>query len=135
VVVATLVHDQRTSGDCPLALHDALPILADVQMAVAVGQGAGDDGGAGHVGSFCGGGGLSHGPAERPDPAPPQEKARRSGRAWKAGWAGAYWRSHTCDLQMKATQPETSSLLPPSTSSIFDLYTLPSSGLRMVPPE
>src|SRR5690606_40717075 len=95
VVVATLVHDQRTSGDCPLALHDALPILADVQMAVAVGQGAGDDGGAGHVGSFCGGGGLSHGPAERPDPAPPQEKARRSGRAWKRS------EEHTSELQSR----------------------------------
>src|SRR5690606_12965488 len=46
----------------------------------------------------------------------------------------AYCRSPTCDLQMKATQPETSSLRPPSTSCILDLYTLPSSGLRMVPP-
>src|SRR5690606_3291991 len=44
-------------------------------------------------------------------------------------------RSQSCDLQMKATQPETFSLAPPSTSSIFDLYTFPSSGLRMVPPD
>lgn len=32
-----------------------------------------------------------------------------------------YCRSQVCDLQMKAMQPETSSFLPPSTSSIFDL--------------
>ena len=35
--------------------------------------------------------------------------------------ANSYWRSQTCDLQMKATQPETSSLLPASINCIFDL--------------
>src|SRR5690606_11386025 len=44
-------------------------------------------------------------------------------------------RIQVCDLQMKATQPETSSFLPPSIRASLDLYTLPSSGLRMVPPE
>ena len=37
------------------------------------------------------------------------------------GDAGGQMRSQSCDLQMKATQPETLSFAPFSTSSIFDL--------------
>src|SRR5690606_25536683 len=115
---------------------DVADQVADVQVAVAVGQGTGDDRGPGHVLAFCGGGGLSHGGASRP---PQQWRRTAKGPAhrpgpWRVEPAARYWRCQTCDLQMKATQPDTSSLLPPSINSIFDLYTLPSSGLRMVPP-
>src|SRR5690606_37529912 len=122
-------HAPRPDPDVGLDVADQ---MADVEMAVAVGPGAGDDRGAGHVDWRCGEGGLSHA-------APAQAGARRlPSRRTVTRRGGAavvrYWRIQTCDLQMKATQPDTLSLLPPSISSIFDLYTLPSSGLRMVPP-
>lgn len=65
---------------------------------------------------------LSH--AGAPGPAGPgtQKKARR-GRAFPCRRAVVPYcsRSQTCDLQMKATQPETSSFAPPSISCILDL--------------
>src|SRR5690606_32265460 len=122
-------HAPRPDPDVGLDVADQ---MADVEVAVAVGQGAGDDRGAGHVDWRCGEGGLSH---AAPAPAgarrlPSRRTVNRRGGTAVAG----YGRIQTCDLQMKATQPDTLSLLPPSISSIFDLYTLPSSGLRMVPP-
>ncbi len=58
---------------------------------------------------------ATHGPMppESDDPAEAGSQARLAGRD--------YCRSQVCDLQMKAMQPDTSSFLPPSTSSIFDL--------------
>jgi hypothetical protein len=56
----------------------------------------------------------------------PDSRARKAGDPAGAGSLGQaagadYCRSQTWDLQMKATQPDTSSLAPPSTSSILDL--------------
>src|SRR5690606_15449014 len=91
---------------------DVADQVADVEVAVAVGQGAGDDRGAGHVDAGWEGRGLSHGA---------KCNGRRSaGRASCPRRRVRYWRSQTCDLQMKATQPDTCSRLPPSISAIFD---------------
>src|SRR5690606_23903205 len=113
-------------------------------------QGVGDEGGAGHgqagrggpaiIACGCGAPAAAHGRATTCGGAcggvalPPIRNDPAGAGSCGMARVGGYCRSHTCDLQRKATQPDTSSFLPPSTSSIFDLYTLPSSGLRMVPP-
>src|SRR5690606_4156079 len=81
---------------------------------------------------------LSHACAAGPSHARPPERSDPAGAGsryrMRVGWQAVYCRSQTCDLQMKVTQPAASSFLPPSISASLDLSTLPSSGLRMVPP-
>lgn len=69
---------------------------------------------------FATGGGDYRMAGRAPFPAPQCNRPGNAGPVLKRR-SKAYWRIQVCDLQMKAMQPDTSSFLPPSISSIFDL--------------
>ena len=143
VVGAHVVH--RVPAQAPRPYPDVGLDVADqvaqVQRTVGVGQGVGDQCGAGH-GRACGrGAGIiawgvgrtrsgtgGAGRAAAPECGPgrrwPTQKQRPGlgpGRDEAVLALRAYCRSQVCDLQMKAMQPDTSSFCPPSISAIFDL--------------
>ena len=100
--------------------------VAQVQGAVGIGQGSGNERGTGHGVRHAKGAGLSHALPMRPcrdNWLPENDSARQMpGRMQRLPvLAMVYSRTQVWVRQMKDTQPSMSSLLPPACSAILDL--------------
>ena len=133
---ARLTATIRSIGGVGGRFHGTLNLPAGTTLYVIAGYGATDalpdfhqQAGFGPAFGGQGGNGGSagvrdRGPAGRRRVAPPRKNSAPGGagaRKWIGPWSWRYSRTHTCWRQMKAMQPDMPSLLPPSSSSTFDL--------------